>query len=232
MLLAASVALAITAGGLQKGGDTYHDGRIAESIAVRSLGPSCAAGCIWNLGGVLRVDIWQEASVSGQGGPQNSTTGAPGAAAGDSGRAGGYGTPGVGDGQATGRDGEGPGAPGPIAFDTGRPCPTAAGPGTARGDSCFNVRASWYGVGDGFAGRTTASGETYGPYGLTAAAGPGCPWHLNETVRVCYRESCIEVRVNDTCGGCDEAMLDLSYGAFAALADPGVGVIYVEACGE
>lgn len=29
--------------------------------------------------------------------------------------------------------------------------------------------ASWYGLGDGFAGRTTANGETFDPYAYTAA---------------------------------------------------------------
>lgn len=84
---------------------------------------------------------------------------------------------------------------------------------------------SFYGVGDGFHGQRTASGERFNTYGVTAAS-PYLP--LGSYVRVTYRGRSVVVRVNDRGPYTGGRVLDLSYGAFTALANPSRGVI--EAC--
>ena len=84
--------------------------------------------------------------------------------------------------------------------------------------------ASHYGMGDGFHGQTTASGETFNTYALTAAHRT---LPLGTRLRVTHGDRSVTVRVNDRgpyVGGRD---LDLSYAAFKALASPSRGHIDV-----
>ena len=89
--------------------------------------------------------------------------------------------------------------------------------------SAGGMLASWYGP--GFHGRTTANGERYDMYGLTAAH-KTLPFGTK--LRVCYN-SCVEVRVNDRGPYIGARELDLSYGAAQAigLVHPGVANVEV-----
>jgi len=82
---------------------------------------------------------------------------------------------------------------------------------------------SWYGP--YFHGRTTANGETYNMYGITAAH-KTLPFGTR--LRVCY-EGCVDVRINDRGPYIGSRELDLSYGAAKAigLIDPGVAPVSV-----
>jgi len=93
--------------------------------------------------------------------------------------------------------------------------PSASGAGA--------MLASWYGP--NFHGRTTANGETYNMYGLTAAH-KTLPFGTK--LRVCY-EGCVDVRINDRGPFIGARELDLSYGAAQAvgLIDPGVASLSV-----
>ena len=89
--------------------------------------------------------------------------------------------------------------------------------------SAGGMLASWYGP--GFHGRTTANGERYDMYGLTAAH-KTLPFGTK--LRVCYN-SCVEVRINDRGPYIGARELDLSYGAAQAigLVHPGVANVEV-----
>ena len=95
--------------------------------------------------------------------------------------------------------------------------------GAALALTCFGVSASsaqtmlasWYGP--GFHGRTTANGESYNMYGLTAAH-KTLPFGTK--LRVCYQR-CVDVRINDRGPYIGARELDLSYGAAKA-----VGLVY------
>ena len=83
--------------------------------------------------------------------------------------------------------------------------------------------ATFYGMGDGFHGQTTANGERFDAYRWTAAH-PYLP--MGSKIRVTNQDNGkqVIVRVNDRgpyVGGRD---LDLSYGAFSSIANPGQGV--------
>jgi rare lipoprotein A len=85
-------------------------------------------------------------------------------------------------------------------------------------------QASWYGP--GLYGNLTASGEVFRPGTKTAAH----PWYpLGTYVRVTNRDNgrSVTVRINDRGPYAGGRILDLSYGAFAALASPSRGVINV-----
>jgi rare lipoprotein A len=77
--------------------------------------------------------------------------------------------------------------------------------------------ASWYGVGDGFDGQRTASGERFNAYGLTAAHR-----HLpfGTRVRVTNQRNgrSVVVRITDDGPHYGGRILDLSYGAFSRIA--------------
>lgn len=81
--------------------------------------------------------------------------------------------------------------------------------------------STFYGVGDGFHGKLTASGETFNAYRLTAAH-PHLP--LGTKLRVTNRANGrqVIVRVNDR-GPFSQAKIDLSYGAFAQISSPSRG---------
>ena len=67
-------------------------------------------------------------------------------------------------------------------------------------------RATWYGP--GFAGRRTASGETFDPRHDLTAAHRTLPFGTR--LRVCRAERCVTVRINDR-GPFGDAILDLSW---------------------
>ena len=84
--------------------------------------------------------------------------------------------------------------------------------------------ASHYGVGDGYGGQTTANGERMNPYAMTAAS----PYlRLGSYVNVSHGGKTIRVKINDRGPYAGGRILDLSYGAFAALASPSRGEIQV-----
>ena len=83
--------------------------------------------------------------------------------------------------------------------------------------------ASHYGIGDGYHGRTTASGETFNAYGKSVAH-RWLPFGTRLRVTNQSNGKSVIVRVNDRgpyVGGRD---LDLSYGAFSSIASPSQGV--------
>jgi rare lipoprotein A len=81
--------------------------------------------------------------------------------------------------------------------------------------------ATFYGVGDGFHGNTTANGERFDAYRWTAAH----PYmRMGSKIRVTNQDNGkqVIVRVNDR-GPYSHADLDLSYGAFSHIASPRKG---------
>ena len=86
--------------------------------------------------------------------------------------------------------------------------------------------ASWYGVGDGFAGRRTASGQIFDPYAMTTAH-RSLPFGTK--IRVVNQSNGKSIVVTGTDRGPFVAgrVLDLSYGAFAKIAHPGQGTARV-----
>ena len=83
-----------------------------------------------------------------------------------------------------------------------------------------SMLSSWYG--GYFHGRTTANGETYNMYGLTAAH-KTLPFGTK--LRVCY-QGCVDVRINDRGPYIGNRSLDLSYGAAQRIGLLGPGVAY------
>lgn len=80
---------------------------------------------------------------------------------------------------------------------------------------------TFYGVGDGFHGQTTANGERFNAYAMTAAH----PYlRMGTRIRVTNQNNGrqVTVRVNDR-GPYSGASLDLSYGAFSQIESPGRG---------
>ena len=99
---------------------------------------------------------------------------------------------------------------------------TAACIGTSA-SSAGTMLASWYGP--YFHGRTTANGETYNMYGISAAHKT---LSFGTKLRVCY-QGCVDVRINDRGPYIDARELDLSYGAAKAigLIEPGVATVSI-----
>ena len=89
--------------------------------------------------------------------------------------------------------------------------------------SAGTMLASWYGP--YFHGRTTANGETYNMYGISAAH-KTLPFGTK--LRVCY-QGCVDVRINDRGPYIGQRELDLSYGAAKAigLVEPGVATVSI-----
>ena len=83
-----------------------------------------------------------------------------------------------------------------------------------------SMLTSWYG--SYFHGRTTANGEIYNMYGLTAAH-KTLPF--NTKLLVCYK-GCTTVRVNDRGPYIGSRQLDLSYGAASEIGLLWPGVAY------
>ena len=85
-------------------------------------------------------------------------------------------------------------------------------------------QSSHYGIGDGYAYQTMANGRPMDPYAMTAAH----PYlRLNSYVNVTHNGKTIRVKITDRGPYAGGRILDLSYGAFAALANPSRGVINV-----
>jgi rare lipoprotein A len=88
------------------------------------------------------------------------------------------------------------------------------------------TEASHYGVGDGFHGAKTASGERFNAYALTAAH-KTLPFGAKIRVVNQINGKSVIVRVNDDGPHVYGRSLDLSYGAFAKIASPSSGVASV-----
>jgi len=84
--------------------------------------------------------------------------------------------------------------------------------------------ASYYGVGDGYHGQTTASGERFNTYAMTAAH-RSLPFGTR--VRVTHGGRSVVVRINDRGPFIAGRELDLSYAAFTALAPASRGHLNV-----
>jgi rare lipoprotein A len=98
---------------------------------------------------------------------------------------------------------------------------SATTPALASGSRCSN--ASYYGVGDGYGYQTAANGERFNPYGLTAAH-KSLPFGTIVKVTNQSNGKTVSVRINDRGPFVAGRDLDLSYGAFAAIASPSQGV--------
>jgi len=87
-------------------------------------------------------------------------------------------------------------------------------------------QASHYGIGDGYHGQRTASGQRFDAYAMTAAH-PSLP--LGSRVRVKNRDNgkTVLVTINDRGPYAGGRVLDLSYGSFSRIASPGQGVANV-----
>ena len=85
-------------------------------------------------------------------------------------------------------------------------------------------RATWYGP--GFAGRRTASGEVFQPRHALTAAHRTLPFGTR--LRVCRRDRCVVVRINDR-GPFGNAILDLSWLAAHRIGLDGPGIAPVTA---
>ena len=86
--------------------------------------------------------------------------------------------------------------------------------------------ASHYGVGDGYNGQITSSGERFDAYGLSAAH-RNLPFGTKLVVTNQANGKSVVVRVNDRGPFVYGRSLDLSYGAFSRIASPGQGVASV-----
>lgn len=86
--------------------------------------------------------------------------------------------------------------------------------------------ASFYGLGDGFHGRKTASGEVFNRNAMTAAH-RSLPYGTR--IRVFNKENgrAVVLKVNDNGPAVSGRILDLSYGAFAKIANPSQGIAHV-----
>ena len=98
-------------------------------------------------------------------------------------------------------------------------------PVTAKAASGCSL-ASHYGIGDGYHGQTTANGERFNAYGKTTAH-RWLPFGTRLKVTNQRNGKSVIVRVNDRGPFVGERSLDLSYGAFSAIAHPGQGVASV-----
>lgn len=86
--------------------------------------------------------------------------------------------------------------------------------------------ASFYGYGDGFAGRRTASGQIFYPNELTAAH-PNLPFGTRLKVTDQNSGRSVVIRINDRGPYIASRGLDLSYGAFSSIASPSRGITRV-----
>ena len=90
-------------------------------------------------------------------------------------------------------------------------CPQGAQASVQCGES------SWYGAGDGFDGKRTASGERFNAYGLTAAH-RSLPFGTRVRVTNQRNGRSIVVKITDDGPHYGGRILDLSYGAFSRIA--------------
>lgn len=92
------------------------------------------------------------------------------------------------------------------------------------GGSCGYV--SHYGIGDGYHGQRAADGSHFDAYGLTVAS-PSIPLGTRLRITNPSNGRTVVVRVTDRGPWYGDRMLDLSYGAFARIANPSRGVARV-----
>ena len=97
-------------------------------------------------------------------------------------------------------------------------------PQEAKAATC--TQASHYGIGDGYHGRTTANGERFNAYGLTAAH-KSLPFGTRVRVTNQANGKSVIVRINDDGPHVYGRSIDLSYGAFSQIAPPSQGVASV-----
>ena len=86
--------------------------------------------------------------------------------------------------------------------------------------------SSHYGIGDGYHGQRTASGQRFNAYALTAAH-PSLPFGSRLIVKNRDNGKTVLVTINDRGPYSGGRVLDLSYGSFARIASPGQGVANV-----
>lgn len=98
---------------------------------------------------------------------------------------------------------------------------TAVAPAEAGSLGCSYV--SHYGIGDGYHGRRTANGESFNAYGLSAAH-RYLPFGTKLKITDQATGKSAIVRINDRGPYVSGRILDLSYGAFAAITSPSRGV--------
>jgi rare lipoprotein A len=106
--------------------------------------------------------------------------------------------------------------------DSGESAPSTGGTPTGEGGTC---EASFYG--DGFHGATTASGETFDTYGMTAAH-KTLPFDTMVQVTNPDNGKSVTVRINDRGPFVEGRCLDLSTAAFDEIIGTGAGVGTVE----
>jgi len=87
--------------------------------------------------------------------------------------------------------------------------------------------ASHYGVGDGYGGRKTASGERMNPYAMTAAMRAPVPFGSIKRVRNLSTGRTVTVRINDRGPFVKGRCIDLSYGAARAIGMHGTARVSV-----
>jgi rare lipoprotein A len=85
--------------------------------------------------------------------------------------------------------------------------------------------ASHYGVGDGYGGKRTASGERMNPRAMTAAHRT---LPFGSHVRVTHNSRSVVVRINDRGPFVRGRCIDLSWGAAKVIGLPGVGPVTVQ----
>jgi len=84
-------------------------------------------------------------------------------------------------------------------------------------------QASHYGIGDGYHGQRTASGERFDAYAMTAAH-PSLPLGTKILVKNQANDKDVLVTINDRGPYIHGRIVDLSYGSFSRIAHPGQGV--------
>lgn len=84
-------------------------------------------------------------------------------------------------------------------------------------------QASHYGIGDGYHGQRTASGQRFDAYGMTAAH-PSLPMGSRVLVKNRDNGKTVLVTINDRGPYIGGRVLDLSYGSFSRIASPSQGV--------
>lgn len=94
----------------------------------------------------------------------------------------------------------------------------------ARAETCI---ASHYGVGDGYGGRRTASGERMNPQAMTAAH-RRLPFGTHVRVTNLRNGKTVAVRVTDRGPWIKGRCIDLSYGAARAVGISGIGRVSIE----
>ena len=84
-------------------------------------------------------------------------------------------------------------------------------------------QASHYGIGDGYHGQRTASGQRFDAYGMTAAH-PSLPMGSRVLVKNRDNGKTVLVTINDRGPYIGGRVLDLSYGSFSRIAPPSQGI--------